>query len=71
MSYRARTITTCEGKFLNVEDMRNLLRDDKFVDEHLVPALVVGRDKGDSVTQIVRIMTGTLLCAAAGEGPYK
>jgi hypothetical protein len=47
-----------EGRYVNADDIRLLLKDDKYVDSDLVPLLRVGLDKGDSITDVVRAVAG-------------
>jgi hypothetical protein len=63
---KARMITTHEGKFLNLEDMKKALADDGVIDAALV-LLKVGRDRGDDPRKIMRVALSSLLIDCAGE----
>ncbi len=63
---KTRCLTTHEGKFLNLNDMKKALEDDAVIDSALV-LLKVGRDRGDDPRQIMRIAMGSLLVDWAGE----
>lgn len=69
MSHRARLVTTTEGVFINVNDVKAALNDDAFVNEKIVPLLKVGHDRGDSPTKIVRIIAGAAFYELTG--PHK
>ena len=61
-----RLITTFEGKFINVGDFKEALKDDKFIEEcgHV---LAVAYQKGDGTIQAVRYMIGAAMMRLAGE----
>ena len=62
----ARLVTTSEGKFLNLDDMkRELLRDN--VMDLALAMLKVGHDKGDDPRIVMRHVVGSFIRACAGE----
>jgi hypothetical protein len=65
-----RLVTTVEGKFLNLEDMKDRLRDDGVIDNALAN-FVVGKERGDHWRDVMRYALGSLLKSCAGEDPRK
>lgn len=66
---RARLITTYEGKFINVDDIRRALLDDQFIHEHCLHQMKIGLDWGDPPEQIMRVAVASIIFTLAGEIP--
>lgn len=63
---RARLITTVEGKFLNLDDIKTALNDDAFVEECAM-MLVVGRQQGASHVEMIRRTIACAILILSGE----
>lgn len=64
--WRARMITTHEGKFINVQDIKVALMDDQFVQEQMM-MLVIARDHGHSHVEGIRRVIGGAIASLSGD----
>ncbi len=63
---RARLVTTHEGKFINLDDIRAALNDEAFVLE-CAHVLVVCRDRNDSWPKCLQYLIGSAIMVLAGD----
>lgn len=63
---RARLITTWEGKWLNLSDIKDALADPAFI-EYCAVMMVVGHNQGDDYRTIVRHTLGSMIFTLSGE----
>jgi hypothetical protein len=61
-----RTITTSEGRYLHLDDLKSLMGDDAFTAE-CAAMMVVGKNEGDNAFDILRRSFGYALSVASGD----
>lgn len=61
-----RMVTTHEGKFLNIEDMRNRLTEPEVLDQALA-VLKVGHDRGHDYQRVIQTVIGEFIYSCGGE----
>lgn len=65
---QVRLLTTHEGKFLNLPDMIERLKDVRVLDEALA-LLKVGHDRKDDPHEIIRRVIGEFVASCGGDMP--
>ncbi len=63
---RVRTITTAEGMFINVEDLKMVITDTEWMRKEIVPLLKVGSDLGHPPEVIIAVVVGSVITTCAG-----
>jgi hypothetical protein len=59
-------ITTHEGKYLNLADMRRRLHEPEVIDQAL-GMLKVGCERGDELRRVIQLMIGEFIHSCGGE----